>query len=161
MRNLIPNGIKVAKTVEIFSLLAVTIAGMVQKVFLMVMCAAGKGKKGVTALPKSNGPKNNSIGGTEEPVYVLGCSATSAGDIASIYDREGYQNIYTGPVNDGVMPLDNSSWPTWTDVAGDSYSNNPLIASKQEVDGRPTQGTIDDYWIDYNSDTPDPYTGSG
>ena len=112
-------------------------------------------------LPKSNGTTTNSIGGGGGPVYVLSCSATSAGDIAGIYDRLGYSNIYTGPTNGGVMPLDNSLWPTYTDVAGDTYSNNPLVASKQGVDGRTTRGTIDDYWVSYESPAPDPYLGSG
>jgi hypothetical protein len=39
------------------------------------------------------------------------------------------------------------------------YANNPLVASMKEVGGR-TQGSIDDYWVRYESPTPDPYTGS-
>ena len=50
---------------------------------------------------------------------------------------------------------------TYTDAAGDTYSNNPLVASKQGVDGRTTRGTIDDYWVSYESPAPDPYLGSG
>lgn len=59
--------------------------------------------------------------------------------------------MYTGPTNGGVMPLDNSSWPIWTDVSGDSYPNCPLIASKNGIDGRTTRGSIDDYWYYYLS----------
>jgi len=92
--------------------------------------------------------------------WVFGCSAVSGAMIAGYYDRSGFSNIYTGPTNGGVMPLDNSSWPTWSD--GDTtYPNCPLIASKNGVDGRTTRGSIDDYWVLYGSTASDPYiTGS-
>ena len=120
-RNSEPDGIKVEKNTGIFSLLAATIAGAVQKIFLMAKYAAGKEKKRETALPESNDTTTKTIGEAGSK-WELGCSATSAGDIAAIYDREEYPNIYTGPANGGVMPLDNSSWPTYTDAAGDIYS---------------------------------------
>ena len=130
------------------------------------------------ALPKSNGATTNAIGGSGGPVYVLSCAATSAADITAIYDREKfpnliagsaaaasyeykYPNLYAGPTNGGVMPLDNSLWPTWMDAGGDTYSNNPLIASHLGVDGRGTYGTIDDYWVSYESTAPDPYITQG
>ncbi len=73
-----------------------------------------------------------------------------------------YSDLYAGPTNGGVMPLlENSSWPTWTDVVGDTYSNNPLIASHLGVDGRTNRGTIDDYWVSYESTAPDPYITNG
>ena len=125
-------------------------------------------------------------------LWVFGCSATAAGDIAAIYDREDgqneYSNIYTGPTNNGVMPLGNEDnpWPLFADSSsgltcstaiyssnssvvsaldgGDAngiYHSNPLIASMKGVDGRTDFGTIDDYWVAYNSPDPDPYTGNG
>ena len=47
--------------------------------------------------------------------WVFGCSSVSGAMIAGYYDRNGFANMYTGPTNGGVMPLDNSSWPTWSD----------------------------------------------
>ncbi|SJZ88804.1 hypothetical protein SAMN02745119_01915 [Trichlorobacter thiogenes] len=92
--------------------------------------------------------------------WVFGCSAVSGAMIAGYYDRNGYPNIYTGPTESGVMPLTNASWPTWSDGV-DLYPNNPLIASKDGVDGRSSKGSIDDYWVEYDSSTSDPYiTGS-
>jgi hypothetical protein len=92
--------------------------------------------------------------------WVFGCSAVSGAMIAGYYDRVGWSNIYTGPTNGGVMPLDNSSWPTWSDGFA-TYPNCPLIASKNGVDGRITLGSIDDYWVKYNSNAADPYITDG
>lgn len=88
--------------------------------------------------------------------WVFGCSSVSGAMIAGYYDRNGFSNLYTGPTNGGVMPLDNSSWPTWSDGV-DTYPNCPLIASKNGVDGRTTKGSIDDYWVSYGSSADDPY----
>ncbi len=93
--------------------------------------------------------------------WVFGCSSVSGAMIAGYYDRNGYPNMYTGPTNGGVMPLDNSSWPTWTDVHGDVYPNLPLAASHNGVDGRATRGSIDDYWVQYGSTASDPYITGG
>ena len=92
--------------------------------------------------------------------WVFGCSAVSGAMIAGYYDRSGWPNIYTGPTNGGVMPLNNSSWPTWSD-GYDTYPNCPLIASKNGVDGRTSRGSIDDYWIEYGSTANDPYITKG
>ncbi len=88
--------------------------------------------------------------------WVFGCSAVSGAMIAGYYDRTDYPNMYTGPTNGGVMPLDNSSWPTWSDGYS-TYPNCPLIASKNGVDGRTIKGSIDDYWVQYGSSANDPY----
>ena len=92
--------------------------------------------------------------------WVFGCSAVSAAMIAAYADRGSFPNMYTGPTNGGVMPLDNSSWGTWSD-GDETYPNNPLIASHQGVDGRATKGSIDDYWVMYGSSTQDPYITGG
>jgi hypothetical protein len=88
--------------------------------------------------------------------WVFGCSAVSGAMIAGYYDRNGFANMYTGPTDGGVMPLNNSSWPTWSD-GYNTYPNLPLAASHQGVDGRTTRGSIDDYWVQYNSSDLDPY----
>ena len=93
--------------------------------------------------------------------WMLGCSAVSGGMIAAYYDRNGYPNIYTGPSNGGVMPTTSATWPTWVDAAGATYPNNPLIASRMGIDGRVSRGTINDYWVQYDSAATDPYVANG
>jgi hypothetical protein len=84
--------------------------------------------------------------------WTYGCSATSAAMLFGYYDRVGYSNMYTGPANDGVCPLDNSVW---------GYGESPLSATHQDVDGRTTRGHVDDYWISYGSTSQDPYIVNG
>ncbi len=101
---------------------------------------------------------------TEVPsfTWVFGCSAVSGSMVAGFYDRSGYPNMYAGPTNGGVVPLvEDASWGTWTDVIGDSYPNNPLIASHNGLDGRLTRGSIDDYWVSYLGGSSDPYITNG
>jgi len=93
--------------------------------------------------------------------WVFGCGAVAASMIGAYYDRNGFSNIYTGPANGGVMPLTNDIWPTWTDSAGTPYPGNPLAASRMGSDGRTTRGSIDDYWIAYDSTASDPYLTGG
>ncbi len=93
--------------------------------------------------------------------WVFGCSAVSASMIGAYFDRNGFPNIYTGPTNGGVMPMDNSGWPTWTDSEGKAYPGNPLAASHRGSDGRTTRGSIDDYWVKSNSTAQDPYITGG
>lgn len=112
-------------------------------------------------LPEPDSAAGISILG-EVPAFnwVFGCSAVSGAMIAGYYDRTGFPNMYTGPTNSGVMPLNNSSWPTWSD--GDkTYPNCPLIASHNGVDGRAIKGSIDDYWVLYGSSADDPYITGG
>ena len=92
--------------------------------------------------------------------WVFGCSAVSGAMIAAYYDRGLYPNLYTGPTNGGVMPLTDTSWATWSD-GFETYPNNPLIASHNGLDGRTSKGSIDDYWIEYNSTSQDPYITGG
>jgi hypothetical protein len=118
-------------------------------------------ERAAVALPKSD-QAAGVVTLAEVPAFnwVFGCSSVSGAMIAGYYDRTGYPNIYTGPTNGGVMPLDNSSWPTWSD-GYQTYPNLPLAASHQGVDGRATRGSIDDYWVQYGSGAPDPYITNG
>lgn len=93
--------------------------------------------------------------------WVFGCSAVSSAMVAAWYDRGSYPNLYTGPTNGGVMPLTDTGWSTWSDGIGDTYPNNPLIASHNGLDGRSIKGSIDDYWVSYGSTTTDPYITGG
>jgi hypothetical protein len=92
--------------------------------------------------------------------WVFGCSSVSGAMIAGYYDRNGYANMYAGPTDSGVMPMTDSSWPTWSD-GYTTYPNNPLIASHKGVDGRSGKGSIDDYWVKYGSTANDPYITGG
>ncbi len=105
--------------------------------------------------------KESGINTLTVPAYtwVYGCTAVSAAMIAGYYDRNGFPNIYTGPTNDGVIPL-TDSWGTWTDDAGDSYPNVPLAATHKGADGLTSRGSIDDYWLSLESTT-DPYASGG
>lgn len=89
--------------------------------------------------------------------WTFGCSATSAAMIAAYYDRSGFPNIYTGPTGGGVMPMDSSVWPRWTDDEPFTYDQCPLAASRVGLDGRTGRGSIDDYWVAYGSAANDPY----
>jgi YD repeat-containing protein len=93
--------------------------------------------------------------------WSFGCSATSAAMIAAYYDRNGYPNMYTGPTNSGVMPLDGSPWPSWVDAHGFRQFECPLTASHNGLDGRSSRGSLDDYWITYESTADDPYITNG
>ena len=93
--------------------------------------------------------------------WSFGCSATAAAMIAGYYDRNGYPNIYTGPTNGGVMPLNNSSWPDWKDSSGQTLAQCPLSATHKGLDGRTTRGHVDDYWVAYNNAGQDPYQNGG
>jgi hypothetical protein len=95
--------------------------------------------------------------------WVFGCSSVSGAMIAGYYDRSGFPNMYVGPANSGLAPLNNSTtyWAKWTDGNSVEYPNLPLAASHNGIDGRTTKGSIDDYWIKYGSTANDPYiTGS-
>jgi len=114
-------------------------------------------------------PSNDSIIKTTELTALVvpafdwsfGCSATSAAMIAGYHDRTGYSNMYTGPTNGGVMPLDNSSWPDWVDSCSATRHQCPLSATHNGLDGRTTKGHVDDYWVCYGTGGPhDPWYGS-
>lgn len=92
--------------------------------------------------------------------WSFGCSATSAAMQAAYYDRIGYYDMYTGPTQGGLMPMDNSSWGTVV-IAGETRYQCPLSATRNGVDGRATRGHVDDYWISYGSGAADPYITGG
>lgn len=107
-------------------------------------------------------PTDNSIYLNNVPAFdwSFGCSATSAAMFAGYYDNMGFSNMYTGPTNGGVMPMNNSSWGTVV-INGETRSQCPLSATRKNVDGRTTNGHVDDYWIKYESPDPDPYITGG
>ena len=92
--------------------------------------------------------------------WSYGCSATSAAMLFGYYDRAGYGNVYTGPTGGGVCPLDNSIWGD-TRYPHITCHECPLSATCLGVDNRTSLGHVDDYWIDYNSLSDDPFIGGG
>ena len=85
------------------------------------------------------------LGGVPAFDWSYGCSATSAAMMAGYYDRLNYGHIYTGPTNDGTMPLDNSSW---------GVGECPLSATHQGFDGLATEGHADRFWTNNSGDDP-------
>jgi hypothetical protein len=108
----------------------------------------GKKKDGATA----SFTKSKVFDDVPEYNWILGHSASTEGMIATFYDKS------QSNLPDKDLPLDNISWEIFTDEAGDKYSVNPLISSGRGANGKTM---IDDYWIEYEQDMPDPYTGSG
>jgi len=93
--------------------------------------------------------------------WYYGCFGTASGNLFGYWDRNGLPDIYTGPVNGGVAPLNTSGtnahiWTMWASRAG--------------YGGRATNdwGHVDDYvGIDGNGggvtyrQTNDPYIAAG
>jgi len=88
--------------------------------------------------------------------WSYGCSATSAAMLFGYYDNTGYSNMYAGPTDGGVCPMDNSVWGSG--IAG-SEGECPLSATRKWIDGRTTRGHVDDYWVESDSTSPDPFIG--
>ena len=91
----------------------------------------------------------------------FGCGAVGGVMSAAYYDQNGYQDIYTGTANGGVMPLDERLWwPTFT-MAGNTWQSNALEYSQIGVDGRTTRGHVEDFVVSYDIPTPDPWKANG
>ena len=99
----------------------------------------------------------NSLSNVPAFNWCYGCSATSAAMMMGYYDNTGYSNMYAGPTNGGVCPMDNSVWGPG--IVG-SDGECPLSATHQGKDGRTIKGHVDDYWVDYADPGPDPFIGS-
>jgi len=91
--------------------------------------------------------------------WSFGCSATAAAMMAGYYDRNGYPDMYNGPANGGLAPLDNSIWGQAT-INGEVRSLCPLSATRAGLDGRLSKGHVDDFWIFAGNNDPDPYIGN-
>ncbi|RRS30245.1 MAG: hypothetical protein P794_07855 [Epsilonproteobacteria bacterium (ex Lamellibrachia satsuma)] len=114
----------------------------------------------VNALDLEQTAATNTLIETPAFEWSFGCAATSGAMIAGYYDRTGYVDVYSGPTNGGLMELNNSVWGTMVDSGGDTRAQCPLSATRNGVDGRTTNGHVDDYWIKYNSTAQDPYIGN-
>jgi len=99
------------------------------------------------------------LNGVPTSTWTYGCSATAAGMIFGYYDRHGYSNMYTGPTNGGVAPLTNLGQGAIPSLPIPGACS--IIATQDSFDGRTTPGHVDDYWINYNEEGPDPWETSG
>jgi len=110
------------------------------------------------SVPESNPAMGiNAISNVPAFDWSYGCSATSAAMMMGYYDNTGYPNMYAGPTNGGVCPMDNS---VWGPGIGGSPGECPLSATHKGKDGRTTKGHVDDYWVSYASKAPDPFIGN-
>lgn len=90
--------------------------------------------------------------------WCYGCTATSAAMAMGYYDRMGYPNMYIGPSNGGVCPLNNETyWPNASSTIGEC----PLSVTHAGKDGRVIRGHVDDYWIAVDNLGPDPFVVNG
>ncbi len=93
---------------------------------------------------------------TEVPDYDwhVGCFGTATGNLFGYWDRHGFPDFYTGPTQDGFAPLDSF---------GSHRGIRALWSSRAGLDGRPESlpGHYDDYYIDYEITSADPYQTAG
>ena len=109
-------------------------------------------KAEVVQVPESNiAMGTNTLGNVPAFDWCHGCSATSAAMLCGYYDRTSYPNMYAGPANGGVCPLNNAT--TW------GANHCPLSATQQWYDGLTVRGHVDDYYGTYMT-TVDPYWGN-
>lgn len=92
--------------------------------------------------------------------WSFGCSPTAVAMAAGYYDHHDYSLMYTGPANGGLMPMNNSIWGSVT-INGETRDLCPLSATRLGLDGRTSRGHVDDYWIHYGNNDPDPYIVNG
>lgn len=90
--------------------------------------------------------------------WTYGCGPTAAGMVMGYYDRAGFPDMYTGPCNNGVCPLTNLGQGTKSrdsdyPVPGSCY----IIATEKGLDGVYDHAHVDDYWVSYGDDRPDPW----
>lgn len=112
----------------------------------------------IAQLPNPENRNSNVLSNMPAFNWSFGCSATSAAMMAGYYDNNNYSNMYTGPTNGGVMPMNNSFWPDVV-INGENRHQCPLSATHNGLDGRTILGHVDDYWHSYGSDI-DPYYGN-
>ncbi len=86
--------------------------------------------------------------------WYYGCMGTASGNLMGFWDRHGFPDFYTGPVNGGVAPLNSNT--KYVGIIS-------LWASAAGLDGRPADkpGHVDDYWTTFESPFTDPFVTAG
>ena len=80
---------------------------------------------------------------TPDYAWHRGCFGTASGNLMGFWDRNGFSNIYEGPANGGVAPLNSNG------------SNSAIYSMWASV------GHDADYWVQYETDAQDPYATEG
>ena len=86
--------------------------------------------------------------------WYYGCVGTAGGNLMGYWDRHGFPDFYTGPVNGGLSPLN---------TFGANLGIISMWASKAGFDGRAANmpGHVDDYYVGFGDTGPDPYVTAG
>ncbi len=97
---------------------------------------------GPIATPSRNAVMLNGVPAFD---WCYGCSATSGAMMAGYYDRGAFAQIYTGPVNAGMVPLNNSAW---------GPGECTLSATHMGYDGLAGSGHVDRFWTNNSGNDP-------
>jgi hypothetical protein len=86
--------------------------------------------------------------------WYYGCFGTASGILMGYWDRNGFPDLYTGPMNGGVMPVSSAGFES------EVYC---FWATRAGYDGRSATnyGHVDDYYIAYESMQDDPWHSRG
>ncbi|MFH1212692.1 MAG: C39 family peptidase [Candidatus Neomarinimicrobiota bacterium] len=114
-------------------------------------------KADTVEIPQS--PEVKVIQGVPAYIWSYGCFPTAVAMMLGYWDNHGFPNIYTGPTNDGNMPITNNGW--WPGGIGGSDGECPLSASHSGIDDDENRGHVDDYWVEEYSVLPDPFVTNG
>ena len=119
-------------------------------------------KMKVVAVPEAHVTSGvNALSKVPAFTWCYGCSATSAAMMMGYYDNNEYPDMYTGPANGGVCPLNNETYWGHTAYGSVTCGECPLSATHQGKDGRSSRGHVDDFWVDYDNSGNDPYISGG
>lgn len=120
----------------------VKMIGLARRIFAIVKRVFDKDKS-EPALSKSATVLTEGV-----PAYTwsFDCSAGGRGMIAAYLEQQ------SPKLFEGEMPLDDTSMAEYTDAHGCTYKVNPSITSSE---------FFADYWEEYGSLLPDPYTRPG
>ncbi len=117
------------------------------------------GVHGKIAKINSNSRSQRILSGVPAYNWAFGCAATSAAMLIGYYDRHGFPNMFVPdpPYND-IAPLTNQDWNNiYGSVSISDYNVCPISATEQNVLGRSTRGSANDYYRVAGDNTDDPY----
>jgi hypothetical protein len=116
--------------------------GLARRIFAIVKRVFNKAK----SEPELSKSATMLFENTPEGTWSFGCSANNGGMTAATLDGR-FPNLFPGET-----PIDDTSMPEYTDAHGDTYKINPAITSSE---------IFTDYWEEYGSSLPGPYTRPG
>ena len=99
------------------------------------------------------------IGNVPSSTWTYGCGPTAAGMLFGYYDRSGFPNMYTGPTNGGVCPMQglgqgskDQTGVTGYPVEGSCY----IIATEIGLDGITTNAHVNDFYVRFGDEGDSP-----